>query len=253
MRLAHILITGASSGIGAATARALVAQGDTVFLMARSAAGLQDIADQCGPKAHAMPCDASDADAVSACLAQIISDHGPLDAVVNCAGAGAWKPVQDTPPAEARQMMDAPYFAAYNTTYAVLPDMLARNAGTLIHVNSPACFAAWPNSVGYAAARGALRAFHEALAQDLQGTGVRSCHVVFGEVASAYFETNAVSRDAVPKLGRILPLLSPEDCAKVIVDTVRRPRAQVIRPRLLAAMERQVAILPGLSRWMLRF
>ena len=251
--MAHILITGASSGIGAATAQALVARGDTVFLMARSASALQKIADQCGPAGHAVACDASDAEAVATCIEQIVSDHGPLDAVVNCAGAGAWKPVQDTTPAEAREMMGAPYFAAYNTTHAVLPDMLARNAGILIHVNSPACFAAWPNSVGYAAARGALRAFHDALVQDLHGTGVRSCHVVFGEVASEYFETNGVSRDAIPKLGRILPLLSPEDCAKVIVATLRNPRTQTIRPRLLAAMERQVAILPGLSRWMLRF
>lgn len=251
--MARILLTGASSGIGAATVRALARGGADVFMVARSHAALQAVAADCGASAHVCPCDASDGDAVTALVARITRDHGVLDAVVNCAGAGAWKPVQDTPPEEARQMMDAPYFAAFNTTHAVLPGMLARGAGTLVHVNSPACFAAWPASAGYAAARGALRAFHDALSQDLHGSGVASCHVVFGEVDTPYFETNTVARDVVPKIGRVLPLLKPDDCARILVDTLRRPRAQVIRPRLLAAIERHVAVLPGLSRWMLRW
>lgn len=250
--MAKIIVTGASSGIGAATAKLLARQGAQVFMVARSADTLAQMAQSYGGNAVACPCDASDATAVEALIAGITAEHGTPDAVINAAGAGQWLRLQDTPPEMARQMMDAPYFAAFNVSHAVLPGMLARGSGTLIHVNSPACFAAWPSSVGYAAARGALRSFHEALSQDLHGSGVRSCHVVFGEVASAYFETNAVSRDVLPKLGRILPVLSPEDCATVLVEALDRPRAQIIRPRLLAAMERQAALMPGLTRWMLR-
>ncbi len=186
-------------------------------------------------------------------LERVRASHGIPDVVVNCAGAGRWERVEDTSPEMARAMMDAPYFAAFNVTQGVMADMLARDRGTLIHVNSPACFVPWPSSVGYAAARGALRSFHEALLQDLAGTGVTSCHVIFGHTESEYFQNNPGVDQKFPLIDKTLPVLSVDDCAAVLADVLRRPRAQIVRPRLLALYVRQAALLPGLTRWMVRF
>ena len=161
MKLA--VITGASSGIGAATARQLAAEGYRVALVARTKAALDQLAAEIGPQAVAYPCDASDGAAVLAMAEQIRRDLGVPDVIVNSAGAGLWKWVEDTSPAEAVAMMQAPYFAAFNLTHAFMRDMLNRNSGVIIHVGSPASLCPMPSGAGYNAARWALRGLHESL------------------------------------------------------------------------------------------
>jgi short-subunit dehydrogenase len=123
-------------------------------------------------------------------------EHGSPSLIVNCAGLGAWKFLEDTPPEESAAMIAAPYLAASNLSHAFLPDMLERRAGLLIHVGSPASRIPWPGATSYSAARWALRGLHEALCQDLVGTGVRSCHVVFGEVSARTSSTTGSPRSA---------------------------------------------------------
>ena len=176
-----VLITGASSGIGAATARRFAAAGAQVILVARSADRLATLVDEIGDNAIAIPLDASDAEAVTSLRDTVLSNYGAPDVLIHSAGAGLWKTLPDTTPAEAQIMMNAPYFAAFTVTQAFLPAMLERRKGVIISINSPACYFAWPSSVGYAAARSAIRGFSEALAQDLVGTGVSACHAVFGK------------------------------------------------------------------------
>ena len=182
-----VLITGASSGVGAAAARAFARTGARVILVARGEAPLTALADEIGVLAHAMPCDAADPVQVAALKERVLAEYGVPDVLIHSAGAGQWKTVQDTPPEEAVMMMNAPYFAAFTITHAFLPGMLERDSGTIISVNSPACIAAWPSSVGYAATRAALKGFHDALSQDLAATGVNACHVIFGRIDSPYF------------------------------------------------------------------
>ena len=172
--------------------------------------------------------------------------------IVNGAGAGQWKSVQDTTPQEAVSMMQAPYFAAFNVTHAFLPAMLERGHGTIIHLNSPACLAAWPNSAGYAAARSALLGFHRALAQDLVGTGVHSCHVIFGKIASDYFANNPGVEEQMPTLTRTIPTLSVQDCATALQKVVSRPRGSAIFPWVLRIHCGAAMVLPGLSARLLR-
>ncbi len=248
-----VLITGASSGVGAAAARKFVRRGARVILVARSADKLQAVADDIGFGAIAVPCDASDPQAVAALAKDVTAAHGVPDIIINSAGAGAWKRLEDTPPQEAVEMMGAPYFAAYNITYAFLPAMLERGHGTIIHVNSPACLTAWPASVGYTAARAALLGFHKALAQDLVGTGVRSCHVIFGRISSPYFEENNVAEADIPWLGNLVPILSEESCAETLADVAIRPRDYVISPFLLRPHIAVAMAFPRFAAWMLRF
>ena len=243
--LKTVLITGASGGVGAAAAMAFAVKGYRVILVARSADALDTVAQTIGEAAIAAPCDA----AVAVLAAGL--DAVP-DVIVHCAGAGQWKQVQDTTPDEARQMMDAPYHAAFNVTRAFLAGMLARGSGTIIHVNSPACVAPWPSSVGYAAARAALRALHSAMAQDLVGTGVKSSHVIFGRIASPYFDNNPGVVEKMPKIAGTIPTLSVDACARVLVDLARRPRYEVIVPFTLRLTCMMAVVFPRFSRWLLR-
>lgn len=248
-----VLITGASSGVGAAAARKFVRWGAKVILVARSAEALDAVADDIGFGAIAAPCDAADPEAVAALAAQVLETHGVPDLIINCAGAGAWKSVQDTPPQEAVTMMNAPYFAAFNVTHAFLPSLVARGAGQIMHINSPACVAAWPNSAGYAAARAALLGFHRALSQDLAGTGVESSHIIFGRVDTAFFADNNVQESDIPWLDKLIPRLSAEDCAEALADVALRPRPYAIFPFLLVPHIAVAMVAPRFAAWLLRF
>ena len=85
-------------------------------------------------------------------------------------------------------------------------------------------------ATAYTASRWALRGLHEALRQDLRGTGVTSSLIYFGEVSSEYFEANPDSHEHIPSLGSWIPVSTPERCAEVILGVVRRPRAVVFHP-----------------------
>lgn len=228
-------------------------RGAKVILVARSESKLEAVANKIGFGAIPCPCDAADPASVDALKAHVLEEHGVPDVIVHSAGAGAWKTVQDTRPDEAMAMMQAPYFAAFNISHAFLPGMLARGSGVLIHVNSPACMAAWPKSAGYTAARAALLGLHRALLQDLVGTGVDSCHAIFGEINTPYFETNGVGQDDLPGLGKIVPTLTAEDCGLTLADLAMTPRPNTVRPWLLRPMLGLSALMPGLTAALLRF
>ncbi len=250
MKLA--LVTGASSGIGAEAARELAQAGFRVVLVARGAAELARVAEGIGPAAVVEPCDAADGPAVLALAERLRRGYGVPDVMVNCAGAGRWLRIEDTPPSEAAAMMQAPYLAAFNVTHAFMRDMLARRSGVIIHVNSPAAIFPWPSSVGYAAARWALRGLHEALCQDLAGTGVRSCQVVFGKVSSPYFAHNPGVEEAMPGIARTIRTLTPAECGKLIARVAQRPRRQVLHPFMLRFYGWTHSLFPPLPRWLLR-
>jgi short-subunit dehydrogenase len=149
-------------------------------------------------------------------------------------------------------MMQAPYLAAFNVTHAFMRDMLARGSGVLIHVNSPASIFPWPSCVGYAAARWALRGLHMSLRQDLAGTGVTSCHVVFGRIDSAYFDHNPGVTEKIPWISRTIRTLSTDECGRVIADLAEKPRPELLYPLMLRVYGWTFRLTPGLVLWLLR-
>ena len=245
------VVTGASSGIGAASAEALGALGWRVVLVARRKQRLEEVAERVarfGGDPVVEPLDAGDAEAVLAMAERVRTRYGTPGVLINSAGAGVWRWLEDTPPEDMERMLDAPFRAAYHLTYSFLADLLAAGSGVVVHVGSPASLLAWPSSVAYACSRWALRGLHESLSQDLVGTGVHSCHVLFGEVSSEYFAANPDSHEHIPWIAAPIPLSTPAECAEVIVRTIHRPRREVFHPPLLRAYAEANRWLPGTSR-----
>jgi uncharacterized protein len=243
------VITGASSGIGRATALALARRGWALALVARRADRLSEVAvevRQLGGHALTAAIDASHAPSVLAMRDRTVARFGVPDAIVNSAGGGRWRWMEDTAAEELESMLGAPFRAAWHTTHAFLPDLLAAGRGVIVHIGSPASLAPWPGATGYTTSRWALRGLHEALRQDLAGTGVRTCHVVFGEVTSEYFLANPDSQQHIPRVARIIPVITPERAADVVVRTIDRPRTQVFHPWILGLMQVANRLAPGL-------
>jgi NAD(P)-dependent dehydrogenase (short-subunit alcohol dehydrogenase family) len=135
------LVTGASSGIGAATAQALAGWGAHVLLLARDRERLAAVALAIrtqGGRADVYPVDLSDPNAVAAVAKAVLKDTGAPDILVNNAGAGRWLSVLETSPDELQQMMALPSFAAFNLAREPLPAMKQRRSGRIVNVTSVA-------------------------------------------------------------------------------------------------------------------
>jgi short-subunit dehydrogenase len=248
------VITGASSGIGAATARSLARSGWRVVLVARRADRLVSFAasiTDAGGRAMVEAHDAADGAAVDAMADRVRSTWGPPALVVNSAGAGIWRFLEETSAAEIDSMIGAPYLAAAHTSRAFLGDMISAGRGHLIHVGSPASIIPWPGATAYSASRWALRGLHEALRQDLRGTGVASSLVTFGEVSSEYFAVNQGSHEYIPSIASLIPVTTPERCAEVILDLVAHPRPLVLYPFALQLIAWTAAVAPAPTRWLI--
>jgi short-subunit dehydrogenase len=245
------VVTGASSGIGAASARLLAGEGWRVVLVARRAERLRELAaeiEAAGGRAVVEALDAADGEAVAAMAQRVLAEIGIPELIVNSAGAGVWKFLEETSPDEIVQMLGAPFLAAANTSRAFMAAMLEARRGLLLHVGSPASLMPWPGATAYTSSRWALRGLHEALCMDLVGTGVKSSLVYFGEVSSEYFEANPDSHQYIPTIGRFVPLSTPEACAEVILDVARRPRRIVYYPFRLRLMWWMARLSPAPTR-----
>jgi short-subunit dehydrogenase len=231
----NIVVTGASRGIGQATARALARAGGRVALLARSPE-IERVAAEIvaqGGDARGYAVDLTDAAAVARTARRIESDLGAPDIVINNAGAGRWLFVEETPPEEAVAMMASPYFAAFFVTKAFLPAMLARNQGYIVNVTSPTAWLPWPGATGYTAARWAIRGFTEALRADLYDTAIQILLVVPGKVSSTYFEHNPGAEERLPRITRLVPTLTPEQVAAAVVRGIERDRREIVVPAIL--------------------
>jgi len=248
------VVTGASSGIGAASASALARNGWRVVLVARRPDRLDKLATAitaAGGEALTEALDAADGAAVDAMAGRVRAAWGSPSLIVNSAGAGIWRFLEETTAREIDSMIGAPYLAAAHTTRAFIGDMIAAGRGLVIHIGSPASVIPWPGATAYTATRWALRGLHEALHQDLRGTGVSTSLAYFGEVSSDYFKVNPGSQEHIPSLGSWIPVSTPESCAEVILGIVRRPRPVVYHPFALRLMAWTATLAPAPTRWLI--
>ena len=246
------LVTGASSGIGAATARALTDRGARVLLLARRTGELQHVAASLpSGMATVYAVDLGVPPEVKQVTARIIAEQGIPDILVNNAGSGQWKFVDETTPEEAVQMMAVPYVAAFSITRAFLPGMLERNSGHIVNVSSVASRFVWPGATAYIAARWAVRGFTEALRADLDRTKIGVTLYESGVVRSGYWEHNPGSRERVPGMGKLVPELTPEAAARALVRGIERERKLVVAPFMMRLTYWQHAVFPGVVQWLM--
>lgn len=240
------LVTGASSGIGAATARVLAGAGLRVALCARRKDRLEDLAAELTARgsvvsAHAV--DVTDALAVRAMVDEVIARWGRLDVLVNNAGRGFSATVEQTTAEELRALMELNVVAALGATQAVLPIMRRQGSGHIINISSVVGRRSVPYRAAYSATKFALGALSEALRVELTGTGIRVTLVYPIRTAQTEFSQAEVQKVPSRPMG---PVQSAERVARSILRCVRRPRPEVYPywpVRILAVMS---VIAPGL-------
>lgn len=243
------VVSGASSGIGAATTRLLAGCGARVVLLARTLPALEDVAAQiraAGGTAHVFPVDLADIAATQATAKQILSEVGAPDILVNNAGAGRWLSVEETTPYEAVQMMALPYFAAFTLCHGFVPAMVARGSGWIVNLTSPAALTPIPGATAYSAARGAMASLSTTLRAELRGTGVGVSLLIAGKVASPYFANNPGSEARIPKADRLNRILSEEEVAQAIALAVTGERRRLVLPPTMRVLAWMHSVMPGL-------
>lgn len=210
-----LLITGASTGIGAATARAAAAAGYRVALAARSADRLSALADELGgPKrALAVPCDVRDPDALEAAVERCLGVFGRLDVAVANAGVGLVdRSFLAGTPEDMRETVLVNVLGTALTIRAVLPALTAAR-GHLVVMGSVLGRVVWPGSL-YSATKFAVTAMAESVAEEIAGTGVRVTCVEPGTVDTPFFRTpHSVE-------GRLVA----DDVARAVLYAIAQPR-----------------------------
>jgi short-subunit dehydrogenase len=243
---AILVVTGASSGIGAALCRDAVAAGATVAMIARRAPFLDELAAALpAGRGVPFPCDVRDSAAVAATLGAVCDRFGDVDVLVNNAGIGRYLAFLDTPQEDVAAMLDTNLHGALHCTRAVLPGMLARRRGHIVNVASIAGRIGSRNHAVYCASKFALAGFSESLAYELEGTGVRVTLVNPGIIDTPFF--SHASFAGFPAHARARAV-SPQRVSRAILRAIRRGRSEVTVPRSYALGTVIKTVAPGIFR-----
>ncbi|WP_225783715.1 SDR family oxidoreductase [Xenophilus sp. Marseille-Q4582] len=221
-----IVLTGASSGIGRATALAMAAEGARLVLAARSAQALDALVLQCGARggqALAVPTDVTDPQGVKALAHQALEAFGPVDVWISNVGVGAVGGFEETPLDAHRRVIEANLLGHLHGAHAILGAMRRRGRGTLIHMISVGGWIPTPYAAAYTASKFGLRGFSEALRGELtDAPGVHVCEVypTFVDSPGMRHGANYSGRQVSPPA----PLIEPQRVARVLVELSASPR-----------------------------
>ncbi|MCS5498336.1 SDR family NAD(P)-dependent oxidoreductase [Cnuibacter physcomitrellae] len=166
------IITGASRGFGRSFATAALERGDPVAALVRDPAALDDLVHEHPSRLLVLRADVTDRAAVLDAVDQAVERFGRLDVVVNNAGYGLFGAVEELDPDALRAQFETNVIGALHVTQAVLPVLREQGAGHLIQISSTGGIGAFPTLGGYNASKWALEALSDALAQELDGTGI---------------------------------------------------------------------------------
>jgi short-subunit dehydrogenase len=230
------LITGASSGIGAALARHLGGEGWEVVLCARRRGALEEVAASLSGRGRVEVLDVSDGDATAAAVRRVDEEVGGLDLVVANAGTSELRWSGDLSWEDCHPMLEVHVAGALATLTAVLPRMVERGRGHLVGVSSMAAYRGLPHNALYGASKAFLSTFLESLRVDLAGTGVAVTDVRPGFVRTAM--TDAVDS---PKPF----MMEPEEAASRIARGIIRREPVVAFPWATEALVRSIRLLPA--------
>ena len=213
-----IIVTGASSGIGAVLAPMLAAQGATVGVVARRADRLASVAEECQaftPGSRAWTVDLADLDAAEQFAHDAVAEFGAVDVLVNNAAIPARIPVTRITAAEVARVMDVNFHAPVRMTLALLPRWLARDAGCVVNVSSLGGRIPIAQESAYCASKYALCGWSEVMAVDLHGTGVEVKLVLPGPIDTEIWDQPG--NDPAAYQG---PFIPAADAAASIVEAI---------------------------------
>jgi NAD(P)-dependent dehydrogenase (short-subunit alcohol dehydrogenase family) len=209
------LVTGASRGIGAATAEVLAREGATVIRVARS------LQEGTHDRLQDMICDLTDAAQVERLAARVIEQHGAPDIVVSNAGAFLLRLLESTSATDLEQQLAANIKAPFAVAKGFLPAMRAKGRGSFITVGSVADHVGFPENAAYAASKYGLRGLHETLLAEYAGSGVRLTLVSPGPTDTAAWDP--IDPDHRDGFISRAAMLTPSDVAEAILFVATRP------------------------------
>ncbi len=225
-----VVITGASAGIGRATALAFTSDGAAVALLSRNAARLETACQEIeaiGGKALGIAVDVADADQIEAAAARIERELGPIDVWVNNAMVTIFAKIGDITPTEFRRVTEVTYLGTVHGTMAALRRMRSRDRGCIVQVGSALAYRSIPLQSPYCGAKAAIRGFTDALRCELlhEGSQVRLSMVQLSAFNTQQFDW---ARSRLPnRLQPVPPIFQPEIAARAIVRAAREGRREL--------------------------
>lgn len=236
-----IVITGSSSGIGAAAARQLADRGATVCLIARRQDELTAVADEitaAGGDAHTYPVDLTDDDATRDVAEQILDDHGRVDVLINNAGRSIRRPIRESLDRihDHERVMAVNYLGAIRITHALLPSMIERRRGHVVFSSTMSTQLPIPLFSAYLASKSALESYARSLMAELGSSGITTTIV--------YFPMVRTEMSGATEIYSAMKMMAPDQAGRWLV------KAAVDQPTRVtslggAASEIGMSILPG--------
>ena len=242
----HVIVTGASSGLGAAMAVEFARAGADVTVVARRRKLLEELADGIETRTHVVDADLSDPDSVQGWLDGAVEALGPVDVLVNNAGMQIIGRTGQADVERGEMLLRLNVHTPFRLTRAVLPSMLERKAGCIVDVASMAALAPTPGMYYYNASKAALAAASEALRGELRGTGVHVVTVYPGIIPTDMGAKGLQKYDSNWALS-LQPQGTPEGLAVRVRKAVDGRKSRVIYP----AFNTMARWFPGTTRWVM--
>ena len=254
LRGTHILLTGASSGIGEALALALAERGARLTLVARREQRLNEVAAACaGDEHHVISADLSDLDRVQPIVDEATQTLGPIDVLVNNAGVQIVRRMELTSVEDAEWLMRIDTLAPFRLIQAVLPQMLERQSGAIVNIASLAALAPTSGMFYYNAAKAALAGGSESLYGEVRDRGVHVCTVYPGPVETDMATAAIEKFDKDPT--KMMPVGTTTVLARKVVRCIEKRKPRLIYPASYAAANADEAqalaaarAFPGITR-----
>lgn len=205
------VVTGGTKGIGRAIAEALVEQGASVVIGARTEADVDRVAAELGESVRGVTCDVRRAEDCQGLVDAAVDAFGGLDVLVNNAGVGIFKPVEELSVEEWDRVQGTNVNGLFYCSHAAIPHLKERGGGWIINIGSLAGKNAFPGGAAYNASKFGLIGFSEALMQEVRHDGIRVSYIMPGSVATSGF-----SGDGTWKI-------QPEDIGRIVLDLLATP------------------------------
>ena len=237
------LVTGASSGLGRATALALAQAGADLVLLARSADDLQRVVTELtlsGRRVVAFPGDVAHEDDIVNAVTHAIETFGHIDILVNAAGIDVPGPIVQLATSDWDYVLDVNLRAPFLLAKAVFPYMIKERRGTIINISSVAGKRGWANASAYCASKFGLTGFTQALAAEGKAYGIRACVIYPGAMATHWGAWSSTQRVASgPEPPPVTKALPPAEVASLIVWIATAPPELVLNEAIISPLEEE--------------